>query len=156
MDPHPSLDYARSPYTGWTRAHWVQILARMTHGFALAAEITGSPARALYPDDRRGLPDCVDGLESFARIAAAWGAWLRNPANPARLRFHDRELDVEDLLRRGLLEGTNPANPRTYWGDLTQPQIAEALRIPLGTVKSRVFLALRSLRGELVGLGVVQ
>jgi RNA polymerase sigma-70 factor, ECF subfamily len=43
-----------------------------------------------------------------------------------------------------------------YWGDLTQPQIAEALRIPLGTVKSRVFLALRSLRGELVGLGVVQ
>lgn len=42
-----------------------------------------------------------------------------------------------------------------YWGDLTQAQIADALRIPLGTVKSRVFLALRGLRTELVSLGLV-
>jgi len=143
MDPHPSLDFARSPYTGWTRAHWVQILARMTHGFALAAEITGSPARALYPDDRRGLPDSVDGLESFARIAAAWGAWLRNPTNPARLRFHDRELDVEQLLRRGLLEGTDPANARTYWGDMTHmdQRIVESadLAVALWMSRARVF-----------------
>lgn len=43
-----------------------------------------------------------------------------------------------------------------YWGDLTQRQIAEALHIPLGTVKSRVFHALRALRGELQLAGVMQ
>ncbi len=143
MDPQPSPDYARSPYTGWDRAHWVQILGRMTYGFVLAAEITGSPARALYPDDRRSLPDSVDGLESFARIAAAWGAWLRNPANPARLHFADRELDVEDLLRRGLLEGTDPANPRTYWGDMTHmdQRIVESadLAVAIWMSRERVF-----------------
>lgn len=43
-----------------------------------------------------------------------------------------------------------------YWGDLTQRQIADALQIPLGTVKSRVFHALRALRGELQLAGVMQ
>lgn len=42
-----------------------------------------------------------------------------------------------------------------YWGDLTQAQIADALRIPLGTVKSRVFMALRGLRVELAAAGLV-
>ena len=84
MDPDfPALDFDLSPHTGWTRAHWVHILARMTAGYARIAERTGSPAQVLYPDDRRGLPDSVDAIESFARIASAWGAWLRNPANPA-------------------------------------------------------------------------
>ena len=42
-----------------------------------------------------------------------------------------------------------------YWGDLTQTQIAELLRIPLGTVKSRVYFALKNLRVELVAAGLV-
>src|SRR5687767_4082672 len=99
-----ALDYDRSPYTGWTRAHWEHILARMTYGYARIAERSGSPARVLYPDDRRGLPDPVDAIESFARIASAWGAWLRNPANPAILTFNDREMDLETLLHRALWE----------------------------------------------------
>ena len=85
----PEFDFDRSPYTGWTRAHWEYILARMTYGYAKIAERSGSPARVLYPDDRRGLPDSVDAIESFARIASAWGAWLRNPNNPATLNFQD-------------------------------------------------------------------
>jgi hypothetical protein len=60
----PPLDYERSPYTGWTRGHWEAVLARLTYGFALAAEPQGSPARALFPDDRCGRPDSVDGLEA--------------------------------------------------------------------------------------------
>ena len=32
-----------------------------------------------------------------------------------------------------------------YWGGLTQPQLAERLSLPLGTVKSRMFSALRAL-----------
>lgn len=43
-----------------------------------------------------------------------------------------------------------------YWGDLTQRQIADALHIPLGTVKSRLFHALRGLRSELQLAGVMQ
>ena len=114
----PDFDFERSPYTGWTRLHWEYILGRMTYGYARIAERSGSPARVLYPDDRRGLPDSVDAIESFARIASAWGAWLRNPANPVTLKFQDHEINLETLLRQALLDGTNPANPYTYWGDI--------------------------------------
>jgi hypothetical protein len=114
----PAFDFDLSPYTGWTRAHWEYILARMTCGYAKIAEQCGSPARVLYPDDRRGLPDAVDALESFARIASVWGAWLRNPANPAIIRFQDYEVNLETLLRDALLDGTNTSNPYTYWGDI--------------------------------------
>ncbi len=119
MDNHfPAFDFERSPYTGWTRAHWEYILARMTYGYAKIAEQSGSPARVLYPDDRRGLPDSVDAIESFARIASAWGSWLRNPANPATLKFQDHEINIEAILHQALLDGTDPSNPRTYWGDI--------------------------------------
>lgn len=114
----PALDYARSPYTGWTRAHWEAVLARLTYGFTLAAERQGSAARALFPDDRCDRPDSVDGLEAFARIAVAWGAWLHNPSNLPTLQFQDHELDLADLLKQGLLDGTNPESPDTYWGNI--------------------------------------
>ncbi len=120
--PAPSapsaLDPAQSPFTGWTRAHWVALLARLTYGFTLAAARSGSPARALYPDDRRGLPDSVDGIESFARIASGWAAWLSQPANPEVIEWDGHPLDLAALLRQGLLEGTDPHDPRTYWGDI--------------------------------------
>ena len=114
----PALDYARSPYTGWTRAHWEAVLARLTFGFALAADRQGSPARALFPNDRCDRPDSVDGLEAFARIAVAWGAWLRNPTNPESVQFQGHELNLADFLKQGLLDGTNPESPNTYWGDI--------------------------------------
>ena len=117
-DIFPAFDYDLSPYTGWTRAQWEYILARMTYGYAKIADQSGSPARVLYPDDRRGLPDSVDAIESFARIASAWGAWLRNPANQATLNFQGHEINLETLLRQALLDGTNPSNPYTYWGDI--------------------------------------
>jgi hypothetical protein len=112
----PALDHQLSPRTGWTRAHWAAVLARMTDGYARAAERSGSPARALYPDDRRGLPDAVDAVESFARMAGGWGAWLHQPANPSVLEFDGRRHDIAALLRQGLLDGTDPNNPYTYWG----------------------------------------
>lgn len=114
----PAYDYVRSPYTGWTRAHWEAVLARLTYGFILAAERQGSPARALFPDDRCDRPDSVDGLEAFARIAVAWGAWLRNPTNPEVLHFQGHELNLANLLKQGLLDGTNPESPDTYWGNI--------------------------------------
>ena len=135
----PALDFALSSYTGWTRAHWEYILARMTYGYAKIAERSGSPARVLYPDDRRGLPDSVDAIESFARIASAWGAWLRNPTNSANLTFQGHEIDLEILLRQALLEGTNPSNPYTYWGDITHldQRIVESADIAVAIWMSR-------------------
>ncbi len=150
----PAFDFALSPYTGWTRAHWEHILARMTYGYVKVAERSGSPARVLYPDDRRGLPDAVDAIESFARIASAWGAWLRNPANPATLTFQDREIDLENLLRQALLDGTNPSNPHTYWGEIghMDQRIVESADIALAIWMSfeRVFLKMTAAEQERV------
>jgi hypothetical protein len=114
----PPLDFSLAPRTGWARLHWQAVLARLTAGLARAVARSGSPARALYPDDRRGLPDAVDGLESFARLASAWGAWLSNPANPDCLFWNGQSFDVAALLHQGLLDGTDPRNPYTYWGDI--------------------------------------
>jgi hypothetical protein len=135
----PAFDFDLSPYTGWTRAHWEYILARMTYGYAKIAEQSGSPARVLYPDDRRGLPDSVDAIESFARIASAWGAWLRDPANSATLTFEDHELNLETLLRDALLDGTNLSNPHTYWGDIghLDQRIVESADIAVAIWMSR-------------------
>jgi hypothetical protein len=135
----PAFDHDLSPYTGWTRAHWEYIFARMTYGYARRAERSGSPARVLYPDDRRGLPDSVDAIESFARIASAWGAWLRNPVNPSVIHFEDQEINLETLLRDALLDGTNPSNPYTYWGDIghMDQRIVESADIALAIWMSR-------------------
>ena len=113
----PPLDFTNAAYTGWTRAHWVALLARATFGFARRLNRAGSPARVLFPDDRAGHSDAVNGLESFARLALAWGMWLHQPANPARLSFQGYDLNVAYLLQQGLLQGTNPAS-RYYWGDI--------------------------------------
>ena len=144
MDSHfPAFDFTLSPYTGWTRAHWESILARMTYGYARIAERSGSPARVMYPDDRRGLPDSVDAIESFARISSAWGAWLRNPTNSAVLRFQGHEIDLEALLRQALLDGTDPSNPYTYWGDIghMDQRIVESadIAVALWMSRERVF-----------------
>jgi hypothetical protein len=135
----PAFDFDRSPYTGWTREHWETIFARMTYGYAKIAERSGSPARVLYSDDRRGLPDSVDAIESFARIASAWGAWLRNPANPAIIKFQDHEINLETLLRQALLDGTNLSNPYTYWGDIghLDQRIVESADIAVAIWMSR-------------------
>jgi hypothetical protein len=135
----PAFDFEVSPFTGWTRAHWEYVLARMTYGYTKIAEQSGSPARVLYPDDRRGLPDSVDAIESFARIASAWGAWLRNPANPSMLTFQGHEANLETLLYEALLDGTNPSNPHTYWGDIghLDQRIVESADIALAIWMSR-------------------
>ena len=138
-DNFPAFDFDHSPYTGWTRAHWEYILTRMTYGYAKIAEQSGSPARVLYPDDRRGLPDSVDAIESFARIASAWGAWLRNPANSAMIKFQDHEINLETLFHDALLDGTNAANPYTYWGDIghLDQRIVESADIAVAIWMSR-------------------
>lgn len=133
------LNFELSPYTGWTREHWEHILARLTYGYVLAAEKNGSYARALYRDDRRVMPDAVDAIESFARIASAWGAWLYNLKNPSTVEFDGRTLDIAEILKRALLDGTNADNPHMYWGDFhdMDQRIVESADIGLAIWFSR-------------------
>lgn len=137
QDPAP--DFKKSPYTGWTRAHWEHMLARATYGYVLAGERNGSPARALFPDDRCDRPDAVDASEAFSRIALPWGTWLCNAANPSTLAFADREIDLADLMRRALIQGTDPTNPYTYWGDIghLDQRIVETSNLALAVWFSR-------------------
>jgi hypothetical protein len=138
-DALPPLDFELSPFTGWTRDHWAHLLARLTYGYVLAAERQGTPARALFPGDRCDRPDSVDALEALARIAVPWSAWLHNPANPVALRFGGREMDLQALLRQALVEGTDPARPRAYWGDIgpKDQRIVEAANLAMAVWLSR-------------------
>ena len=68
------------------------------------------------------------------------------------LRLIDR-LELRDAMR-GLSGEHRTVLELSFDEDLAQPQIAERLGVPLGTVKSRVHHALRSLRAELERRGV--
>jgi RNA polymerase sigma-70 factor (ECF subfamily) len=59
----------------------------------------------------------------------------------------DRERVVAAVAT--LPEAQREALELAYWGGLSQTEIADRLRVPLGTVKSRVRLALVALRREL-------
>ncbi|SDG20183.1 RNA polymerase sigma-70 factor, ECF subfamily [Lentzea fradiae] len=67
-----------------------------------------------------------------------------------------RRVDAETRTRAVIAELEKlPAGDRevlemSAWSDLTQPQIAEVLGIPVGTVKSRLARAQRTVRGALV------
>ena len=60
--------------------------------------------------------------------------------------------DETRSLRRAVTELRQPFREiveLAYWGGLSQTEVAEQLGLPLGTVKSRTFEALRQLRGAL-------
>lgn len=62
----------------------------------------------------------------------------------------ERQRDVQNAVDR-LTPTLRSVVTLRYAGDLTQPEIAEALDIPVGTVKSRLFHGLKKLRGILEG-----
>jgi RNA polymerase sigma-70 factor (ECF subfamily) len=71
------------------------------------------------------------------------------PAPGAGMDEHvTRRIAVQAALRR-LSSAEREVLDLAYWGGLTQPQIATALGIPLGTVKSRTLNALVKLRDAL-------
>jgi hypothetical protein len=108
------FDRERSPHTGWTRDHWVRLLGTLTGAFAAAATKGGSPARPHLPGSDGGV---VPGLEGFARMSVAWGAWLGLASNGSSIPGPDGLIDVEPLVVRGLLDGTDPTG-RWRWGGM--------------------------------------
>src|SRR4051812_10954523 len=93
-----------SPLTGYGRDSWVALLASLTAAFDAAATASGSPARPWFPGSTE--PALIEGLEGFARMSVAWGAWLGEPQNPAELTSHGRTVDVLRLYATALRDGT--------------------------------------------------
>jgi hypothetical protein len=50
-------------------------------------------------------------------MAVAWGAWLREPSNATSVHWGAREIDLLDLIVRGMTDGTDPSGP-WFWGSI--------------------------------------
>lgn len=116
-----------------SRDAWVAALTGLTAAFAAASE-GRSPARPALP----GCPaeDQICGLEGFARMSVAWGAWLGLPSNPTVLagpRGDRPDVDVLDLVVRGLVDGSDPSG-RWWWGPVgdRDQRIVEAAELATG------------------------
>lgn len=96
----------------------------------------------------------IDALRR-ERSATAYALHLPEPDAPpspeADAAAADRQSRLQDAVR-GLPADQLDLIRRSYFQDMTHVEIAEALELPLGTVKSRLRLALQKLRrtmGEL-------
>jgi hypothetical protein len=98
-------------------------------------------ARSYYPGYASSHGRDIDGMEGFSRIAPLVGAWLAGgrPATVQVPNFGD--IDLLDLLRSGIVAGTNPASD-AYWGDI-QPmdqRLVESADIALAVWLARDLL----------------
>ena len=117
----------------------------------------GSVAAWLTMMARSRALDLVRARERRTRITAtaaqdepetapAMGAWRSEPGHS--LEHDERRQRVEDALRQ-LSPPQREAIELAYYEGLSQSEIAERLREPLGTVKTRVRLGMQKLRDAL-------
>jgi RNA polymerase sigma factor (sigma-70 family) len=95
--------------------------------------IASNLARRHWRDERRRL--------------IAYGRAADDPAGRERAE-HGLSAQVEKALD-GLAAADREALLLLAWGDLTYEEIAVALRVPVGTVRSRIFRARRQMRDRL-------
>lgn len=131
--PMPTGDFAQSPYTGWTREHWVALADRTVR----AVQPFASPRHALIhlpgPVSRSGR--LSDGLEAYARTFLA---------SAFRVAGEPRSVVSADLARwyaEGLVAGTDPESGES-WPVLTDvPQArVEAASVAIGLHETREVL----------------
>ena len=89
----------------------------------------------------------------------SFGAWMRRIATNAALdhiRRERRRVPLRPLENEAVDTTGEPTDVATlaFVEGLSHQEIAEALEVPVGTVKSRVFRAVSALRKELSKLGV--
>jgi hypothetical protein len=105
----PEADRVRSPYTGWTRAHYEAVFARLLLGFVEHRSPAGGRTR--YAGGKR----MTAAMEGAVRMLPALEAWLACACNPDRISVEGREIDVAAIAREIVLAGTDPFGP-DYWG----------------------------------------
>ncbi|MGN9908236.1 sigma-70 family RNA polymerase sigma factor [Phytohabitans sp. LJ34] len=88
-----------------------------------------------------------------ARPAEAYGVDLENVSEPDESDHVLRRMTVTDALKT-LSQPHQEMLLETYFKGRTVAEAAEALGLPLGTAKSRVYYALRALRSALEKRGV--
>src|SRR4051812_26909887 len=99
----PAEDRARSPITGWTRAHWETVADHLLA--AVEPWATDGYAQYRLPGRASHAGPLSDGLEGFARtfLIAAFRAAGAGGAAPALDRY-----------AAGLIAGTDPAHPYAW------------------------------------------
>ncbi|MFC0111919.1 DUF2264 domain-containing protein [Kibdelosporangium aridum] len=117
----PPEDHDRSPYTGWTRAHWVMVADEML----AAVEPYWSPGGARLdlpgPTSRNG--EVSDGLEGFARTFLLAGFRVAG----------ERGADPSGLLERyahGLAVGTDPGSSEAW----PRPDTADQAKVEAASI----------------------
>ncbi|RBM07391.1 DUF2264 domain-containing protein [Streptomyces sp. PT12] len=98
-------DRARSPHTGWTRAHWAELADRMLAAVGPYRSPLGARVDLPGPPSRYG--PASDGLEGFARTLLLAGFRVAG----------ERGADPTGLLERyaaGLAAGTDPGSPEAW------------------------------------------
>lgn len=97
---------------------------------------------------------CLDRLRSFQRMDAMLAVVGREapdaegPKSYSKVLERQRAARLHDALRR-LPEAQREVLEHSFFGGLTQREVAELTGIPLGTVKTRTLLAMQKLRREL-------
>lgn len=133
IERSPAEDRERSPYTGWTRAHYQAVFGRLLLGFVDHRSWLG--ARTRYPGGEQ-LPAAMEGA---IRMLPALGAWLACACNPDRIRVDGRELDVTAIARAIVVNGTDPTSP-DYWKPIRlgwDQRVVEAAMVAEFLVRSR-------------------
>lgn len=95
-------------------------------------------ARVYYPGTPSRNGRTSDGLEGFARFFPLAASWLAS-GRPDRVEVGGRVVSITDLLREGLLAGTNRDDPREWWGVISNgnQRLFESGDVALGLWLSR-------------------
>jgi hypothetical protein len=118
------------------RADYLAISGYVVEGFLTYA--TPTQALARYPGLHAGGKRQAEEFEGFSRVAPLMGVWLEHAGDTTLTLPTGRTVDVANVLRDGLLAGTDPKSP-DYWGDITDrdQRIAEAADVALALWLSR-------------------
>lgn len=102
---------------GWLTDTWAGIVA----GWADHLDPSGAN---LLIDGIHNRADSNGSYEGTTRMLWGIGGWLSSPTRPGTVVWRDRSYDLEHLMRRAIVNGTNPDDPG-YWGDPVQSGAAQ-------------------------------
>lgn len=137
-------DYERSPFTGWTREHFVEIAERMI--VAIQAYVTPGKGGVALPNPVRWmdafLPKCESmesfyWMEGYSRTRLLIVCWMIGTGKNI-LNIDGKEIDIADQFIEGLLSVSDPDHPE-YIGDRygNDQYIAETSAISLAIYMAR-------------------